>query len=235
VSEEWTFHGALIEALAAIEDVTKGRQAKVKMKDGGEYRYSYSNIDDVLDAVKPVLAAHGLAVMQDTRGNGQLIEVRTVIVGKDGTRMESEWLGLRGGTAQESGSAITYARRYSLQSFLGIATDDDDGKAASAPRQAPPRQQGQPERHSSAPPPPGPRAASRTHAEAAIVEMVAAMTPRQRAEMIPRFRREFGAVLNDLPPERHERAHEWMEAEVARWRLEDAGVGTSDEAPHPAG
>jgi hypothetical protein len=34
--------------------------------------------------------------------------------------------------AQGYGSAITYARRYQLQTALGIAPEDDDGNAASA-------------------------------------------------------------------------------------------------------
>jgi len=224
--QEWSFFDALVSALAAIEDVTKGRQAKVAMKGGGEYRYSYSNIDDVLDAVKPCLAAHGLAVMQNTRGGPGGIGVQTIVIGKDGSRMESDWLDLKGGTAQECGSAITYARRYSLQSFLGIATDDDDGAAASRP--APARQQPQ-----QASAPQRPVVAPRTHEEAAMRDLIATVEQPTRDQVIRAFKREFGATLQDLAPEHHERAHVWLEGQIARAQLAAQGIQT-DDAPHPS-
>jgi hypothetical protein len=42
-------------------------------------------------------------------------------------------------TAQGTGSAISYGRRYGLSALLGLTAEDDDGQAASAPKSAPAR------------------------------------------------------------------------------------------------
>jgi hypothetical protein len=50
--------------------ITKGKTATVRMseaKGGGTYSYNYADLGDVLGSVRPVLAAHGLALVQRTR------------------------------------------------------------------------------------------------------------------------------------------------------------------------
>ena len=95
--------------------------------DARSNRGGYVSLSALLDAARPVLAKHGLAVFQDARTVNGVIEVRTVLVGAGGT-LSSDWLGMppmeRGG--QAVGSALTFLRRFSLQSFLGITGGDDD-------------------------------------------------------------------------------------------------------------
>lgn len=108
------------------------------------FKSKYADLATVLDTVRPVLAAHRLAVIQlPVTLDGGAAALATTIVHESG-----EWI--RGTVQlhasktdpQGIGSALTYARRYGLQAALGIAADeDDDGHAASRP--TPPAKQQQ--------------------------------------------------------------------------------------------
>jgi len=95
--------------------------------DAKSNRGGYVSLSALLEASRPILAAHGLGVWQDTRTIDGEIQVRTIIVG-DGAHISSEWLGMvpaeRGG--QAVGAALTFLRRFSLQAMLGITGGDDD-------------------------------------------------------------------------------------------------------------
>ena len=118
---------ALVSAMAELENVPKTNTAKV-----GAYSYSYADLGDTLTYVRPVLARHGLGVSQEVSGDGATVTVVTVIWHESGESYRTPGLTMRtGGTPQETGSAITYARRYSLLPALGLATEDDDGAQAS--------------------------------------------------------------------------------------------------------
>lgn len=107
------------------------------------FNSKYAPLHSILDEVRPVLAKHGLSVVQSTvsSDDGGGAGVVTRLVHASGEWLESDPLVLRQGkgTAQDAGSAVSYARRYSLCAMLGIASDpDDDGQAASsAPAAAP--------------------------------------------------------------------------------------------------
>lgn len=127
MTETPTLSAALVSAMADLENVPKSNIAKV-----GSYSYSYADLGDTLTAVRPVLARHGLGVTQEVSCDGSTITVVTVIWHASGETYRTPGLTLRAGvTAQETGSAITYARRYSLLPALGLATEDDDGAQAS--------------------------------------------------------------------------------------------------------
>lgn len=121
---------AMVAAMAELENIPKANTAKV-----GSYSYSYADLGDTLTYVRPILARHGLGVSQEVTGDGQTITVFTIIWHTSGESHRSAGLTMRAGvTAQETGSAITYARRYSLLPALGLATEDDDGAQASQPK-----------------------------------------------------------------------------------------------------
>ena len=63
-TETAELYAALAAAQAEITNPSKDKIAKVPTKTGGSYSYSYADIADVLNTVRPVLARHGLAVMQ---------------------------------------------------------------------------------------------------------------------------------------------------------------------------
>lgn len=123
---------ALVRALSQITDVGKSKTAKIEGKGSG-FSYDYATLKDVMGIIRPIFTAHGLALMQFTRGSedGKRIEVETMALHESGEWIsDSLALALEGGGARGAGSAITYARRYGAQAFCGMASDDDDGAAA---------------------------------------------------------------------------------------------------------
>lgn len=136
-AESHDLYAALAAAQAEITNPSKDKVAKVPTKTGGSYSYSYADIADVLNTVRPVLSKHGLAVVQlPVMANGDLI-LKTRITHKTGQWIESDYPVCQiGGDHRVMGAALTYARRYALCPMLGIAADEDtDGEtAADAPR-----------------------------------------------------------------------------------------------------
>lgn len=105
---------------------------KDKVVTTGTYKYRYADLASVRDAVTPSLAKNGLAIVQTFRPNGGVHQyVDTLLVHSSGESISSSYQIPATGKQQEIGSAITYARRYSLCAILGVvAEDDDDGNAA---------------------------------------------------------------------------------------------------------
>jgi len=115
----------------------KSELAKVAIKKSAtnpHFKSKYAELKDYQEAVDPVLAKHGLAITQHVTTNEGKVECNTKLWHENGESMESGVLALTPdkSTPQGVGSAITYARRYSLSSFLGLAAEDDDGNAASS-------------------------------------------------------------------------------------------------------
>ena len=135
VSAEQAFAAAFVKALAAMPDVHKDRTAEI----GGKFSYRYADLASIITIVRPVLAAHGLAHAQatDTLADGT-VSVTTRIYHEGGHTESFGTLTLAAGTdARQAGSAVTYARRYSLCAALGIAPDEDnDGAGVGQARKA---------------------------------------------------------------------------------------------------
>ena len=96
------------------------------------YRSRYASLAAVRDAVIPVLARHGIAVIQSLKTTEAGVECTTLLIHKSGQAF-SNALEVPTGKmdAQGLGSAATYARRYSLMALVAVAGDeDDDGNAA---------------------------------------------------------------------------------------------------------
>lgn len=128
----------LAEALASAQgefpSVAKTHTAKIPTKSGGEYSYSYADLADTVEAAKPVLLEHGLSVSQMPSLLDGVDILTTRLLHKSGQWIEDSMrLFLAAEDPRSHGSAITYARRYSYASILGIVADvDDDGAAASS-------------------------------------------------------------------------------------------------------
>ena len=98
------------------------------------FKSKYASLAEVIDTAKPVLAKHGLAVIQLPAFRENIGHVLcTRIVHKSGQWIEDEMrLNPIKDDPQGLGSALTYARRYSIPGVCMIASeDDDDGNAAS--------------------------------------------------------------------------------------------------------
>ncbi|WNS74275.1 ERF family protein [Bacillus sp. DTU_2020_1000418_1_SI_GHA_SEK_038] len=102
------------------------------------YKSKYSTLDNVINTVKPVLAKFGLSYIQSpsTSEDGLHIGTTTLLMHESGEWIESDPIilpayklgkdAVKIYDAQAAGIAITYSRRYSLSSLLGISSEDDD-------------------------------------------------------------------------------------------------------------
>jgi hypothetical protein len=121
-----------INELAAALSAAQG-EMRDAAKDASNpfFKSNYADLASVREAVRETFHKHGLAVSQVFNRDDHGVVVETVLMHKSG-----QWL--CGGLSikpvkddpQGIGSAITYARRYSLQAVAGIAAEDDDGEVA---------------------------------------------------------------------------------------------------------
>lgn len=117
----------------------------LKASENSHFRSKYADLASCVDAVVGALNKHGIAFMQRVLPCDNGVTVETVFIHTSGETLSSGALHVpvQKHDAQGYGSALTYARRYSLMSACGIAPEDDDGNAATAkapqvaPKQAP--------------------------------------------------------------------------------------------------
>lgn len=104
------------------------------------FRSKYADLSACVEAVMDALNDNGIAMIQQTREDSTGVTVETVFVHESGETLSSGPLHVPASKQdpQGYGSALTYARRYSLMAACGIAPEDDDGNAASR-RQEPAR------------------------------------------------------------------------------------------------
>ena len=98
------------------------------------FKAKYAPLPDILNLIRPILAKHGLSVVQEATGDGEVVSIITTVFHSSGQWMNLEPLTLKPekNTPQGSGSAITYGRRYTLTALLGISgEEDDDGNYSS--------------------------------------------------------------------------------------------------------
>lgn len=96
--------------------------------DNPYFKSKYAPLSEVINVAKPLMAKHGLSVLQSPSGDGERIVITTLLMHSSGEWIEGDPLVLKADkvTAQGAGSAITYGRRYALSAILGIASEEDD-------------------------------------------------------------------------------------------------------------
>jgi hypothetical protein len=95
------------------------------------FKSSYADLTSVVKAVKEPFSQSGLSYVQFPHSSDRGVGVTTRLMHTSGQWLESEFvLPIAKNDPQGAGSAITYARRYALQSVAGIPTADDDAEAA---------------------------------------------------------------------------------------------------------
>ena len=103
------------------------------------FRSKYAALDACVEAVIDALNNNGIFLMQYTHPCEDGVIVETMFIHESGEHMSGGKLHVPASKQdpQGYGSALTYARRYSLQAACGIAPEDDDGNAASKSKPEP--------------------------------------------------------------------------------------------------
>lgn len=125
---------AIVAANGKLRNLPKTSTAKIETKSGGTFSYNYAPLPDLLDVVRPVLAEHGLALLQHVSGTGGQVGVHTLLVHESGSTYVAGYVTLPATDPKVAGSVITYLRRYAICALFGIAGDDDlDSSPAAGP------------------------------------------------------------------------------------------------------
>ena len=105
----------------------------LKTSTNPHFRSKYADLSNCIEAVIEALNNNGIGLMQRTYESKDGVMVETVFVHESGEVMECGLLHVPAGKQdpQGYGSALTYARRYSLLAATGLAPEDDDGNSAS--------------------------------------------------------------------------------------------------------
>lgn len=127
--------GALLKVQQEVPKIQKQAIAKIESQRGASYSYRYVPLDVLMETVQPSLSKHGLVWIalpcNDAQGRPAL-NYKLVHAASGESEEGTMTLML---TSQDDpkghGSAITYARRYSITAVLNlVAAKDDDGSAA---------------------------------------------------------------------------------------------------------
>ena len=124
---------AINELAAALSKAQGEIKGAVKDSSNPFFKSRYADLASVVEALREPFAKHGLSYIQRTHigDKEDYVRVETVLMHSSGQSISTGFLQVPVTKidAQGMGSALTYARRYSL-CLLGIAPTDDDGGAA---------------------------------------------------------------------------------------------------------
>jgi hypothetical protein len=138
-TENKTIYAAFVKAQA-------GFAPALKTSTNPHFKSRYADLGACVEAVIDSLHKNGIGLIQKSHPNESGVSIETVFIHESGESMSGGVLHVPAAKSdpQGYGSALTYARRYSLMASCGIAPEDDDGNNASAktaqvtPRPAPP-------------------------------------------------------------------------------------------------
>ncbi len=118
---------ALVKAQMEMDTATKGAKNPF-------FKSNYADINTVLETINPVCDSLGLVVFQAPQiidGN-DVLYTRISLADNPSEFVEGQMrLLLPSADMQKLGSAVTYARRYSLVTMFNLEQEDDDGQSAS--------------------------------------------------------------------------------------------------------
>jgi hypothetical protein len=117
------------EIASALVKAQKGFGPALKTSTNPHFRNKYAALDACIEAVIDALNDNGIMLMQQTHLCEDGVIVETIFIHESGETMSGGKLHVPAAKhdPQGYGSALTYAKRYSLQSACGIAPEDDDG------------------------------------------------------------------------------------------------------------
>lgn len=131
------FSAAMAAFQAECPSIKKSSTAKIVTKGGTSFGYTYAELDEIARTVNPILAKHGLSYGWDSSiEKSTLTCVCTVRHAAGHSEKSTFTLPTESSSAmseqQKVGAALTFAKRQSLSSVLGITTTDEDTDTAEA-------------------------------------------------------------------------------------------------------
>jgi hypothetical protein len=125
---------------AAFVKAQRGFAPALKTSTNPHFKSRYADLAACVEAVLDSLNANGIGLVQKTHQDDTGVTVETCFIHESGESMSGGTLHVPAAKndPQGYGSALSYARRYSLMAACGIAPEDDDGNAAVKAKQAAP-------------------------------------------------------------------------------------------------
>lgn len=124
--------GKLSEALAKAQGEMKPASFDAQ---NPHFRSKYATLASIMDACRGALSQNQIAVVQGTSVIEDRVIVTTMLVHASGEYISDQLsMNIIKDSPQAIGSAITYARRYSLASLVGVVSDEDDDAEAAMPK-----------------------------------------------------------------------------------------------------
>lgn len=122
----------LAEALAAAQSDLKNPKLD---STNPHFNSKFASLRETRGAIQPVLASHGISIIQMPIGNGSAVGLETMLLHESGEYISgSMMIDWSTDNPQKVASLITYLRRYALQGFANVVGEtDDDGNAAITP------------------------------------------------------------------------------------------------------
>lgn len=123
---------------AALVRAQKAFGPALKSSTNPHFKSKYADLSACVEAVIEGLNGNGIMLMQPCHETESGVTVETLFIHESGETFSAGKLHVPAAKndPQGYGSALTYARRYSLMAACGIAPEDDDGNAASKPAKA---------------------------------------------------------------------------------------------------
>ena len=115
----------------ALLEFHKTNPSAFEDKRNPHFKNQYASLESVINTVRTA-SQFGLTFTQEMDFEGDITFVRTVMMHSSGdTRVSrTKIVSKDPNDPQKQGSAISYAKRYGLQSIFGLPSDDDDGEIA---------------------------------------------------------------------------------------------------------
>lgn len=119
--ENKTIYTKLLEVSKQIDPIAKDSKNPF-------FKSKYFDVNALIGVVRPILSENNLVLLQPISDN----KVYSIIIDAETSEQIESSLPLPNiQDPQKLGSAITYYRRYTLQSLLGLQAEDDDANIAS--------------------------------------------------------------------------------------------------------
>ncbi|MEQ1833526.1 MAG: ERF family protein [Candidatus Eisenbacteria bacterium] len=134
---ELDFYAALSEFQNTVPAVPKSSKADIVTKGGGKFSYTFADLEQIIETVRPHLSKNGLSFTFDSEVDGGKLTCTCILRHSGGHSVTSKFtLPTEAQSAmseqQKVGAALTFAKRQALTAILGLALTDPEPQGAVA-------------------------------------------------------------------------------------------------------